>query len=449
MSITRLGTYSQIKGSSYKLPCKVVTSASISLSGGAPLIVDSYTLNINDRVLAVSQSTATQNGIYIVQDTGSGANGTWVRAVDFSLSDDIFQGAQVYISTGSAEKGSSYYLNTSDPITLDSTPLLFLKNANQGMNLIQENLYTITGSYQWTKPANAKIIYVVAVGGGGGGASGGAVTGTGVAGGAGGGGGGAVVMVTLPAIAFAATESVVVGAGGAGGIGSTRIGAGTNIATNGSTGSNGETSIFGEIVAPGGASGSYTVANNALGLGGAPPPVALPSITVSTTTGYTISSNQIVPIALSGPGGSGAATDKSPAAVPALTMSFFVPTGGGFGGNPGSTTVPENGGAGGFSSTSFGNIDGGSSGFDGVFTVVDGGSGNLVAPFFGTGGGGGFGSYRATGDANSSNGGDGSVGAGGGGGGTGRVGTNTSPNSAKGGNGGKGGDGVVFVYVYG
>jgi hypothetical protein len=125
MAITRLGTYSQIKGSSYKLPCKVVTSSSISLTGGAPLVVDGYTLATNDRVLAISQSTATQNGIYLVTTPGSGNNGTWVRAADFSLSDDAFQGTQVYITTGSVNRSSTYALITPDPIILDTTNLTF------------------------------------------------------------------------------------------------------------------------------------------------------------------------------------------------------------------------------------------------------------------------------------------------------------------------------------
>jgi hypothetical protein len=125
MAITRLGTYSQIKGSSYKLPCKVATSSSISLTGGAPLVVDGYTVATNDRVLAVSQSTATQNGIYVVQSTGSGANGTWVRAIDFSLDEDAFQGVQVFITSGSVNADKTYYLDTPDPITIDSTSLTF------------------------------------------------------------------------------------------------------------------------------------------------------------------------------------------------------------------------------------------------------------------------------------------------------------------------------------
>ena len=312
--------------------------------------------------------------------------------------------------------------------------------------LLSTQSYTTAGTFEWNKPNGAQIISVIVVGGGGGGASGAAAVGSGVAGGAGGGSGGGVVMVTLPASVFDVTESVVVGAGGKGGTGSVRIGAGANATTAGQNGFAGSDSSFGEITAPGGGSGSYTAANNALGLGGAPPNIT-PTITAdSAAAGYTIASNYTPLIAYSGPGGSGAATDKSPTAVAPLTMSTFVPTGGGYGGTPGSTTTDEAGSAGGFSNTSFGLISGGAGGTSGLITGSDG---SLVYLWFGTGGGGGFGDYAASGAALGSDGGSGSIGAGGGGGGSARNNTNTNPNSATSGDGGPGGTGAVIVYTYG
>ena len=90
--ITRIGTYSQIKGSSYKLPCKVATTASITLNGTQT--IDGVALSVGERVLVKNQSTASTNGIYIV------ASGAWGRAIDMSLSEDIFDGVQVFINSG-------------------------------------------------------------------------------------------------------------------------------------------------------------------------------------------------------------------------------------------------------------------------------------------------------------------------------------------------------------
>jgi len=90
--ITRIGTYSQIKGSSWKLPCRVATTGNITLSGLQT--IDGVSLVAGDRVLVRLQNTGSENGIYIV------ASGAWTRAVDMSLTEDAFDGVQVFINSG-------------------------------------------------------------------------------------------------------------------------------------------------------------------------------------------------------------------------------------------------------------------------------------------------------------------------------------------------------------
>ena len=90
--ITRAGTYSQIKGASVSSPCLVATTNSITLSGTQT--IDGVAVNVEDRVLVKNQSPGSDNGIYIVSD------GAWSRAVDMSLTIDVFQGLQVYINSG-------------------------------------------------------------------------------------------------------------------------------------------------------------------------------------------------------------------------------------------------------------------------------------------------------------------------------------------------------------
>ena len=104
--ITRIGTYSQIKGSSWKLPCLVAsTSGNITLSGTTT--IDGVSVSEGDRVLVTSQTDATKNGIYIVS-SGS----TWNRSVDFSLSTDVFSGALTYITSGNTNSGSLFVVST-------------------------------------------------------------------------------------------------------------------------------------------------------------------------------------------------------------------------------------------------------------------------------------------------------------------------------------------------
>jgi len=115
--ITRLGTYSQIKGGSYKIPCVVATTGAITLSGTQT--IDGIGVVAGDRVLVKNQGTASDNGIYIV------AAGAWSRAIDMSLNDDTYQGLQIYINSGTANGSKAFILTTANPITLGSTSLTF------------------------------------------------------------------------------------------------------------------------------------------------------------------------------------------------------------------------------------------------------------------------------------------------------------------------------------
>jgi len=117
MPITRIGTYAQIQGTSFKLPCKVATTAAITLSGTQT--IDGVAVVAGDRVLVKNQGTGADNGIYIV------AAGAWSRAVDMSTDDDVYQGLQTYINSGTANGGENFYLSTANPITLGVTSIAF------------------------------------------------------------------------------------------------------------------------------------------------------------------------------------------------------------------------------------------------------------------------------------------------------------------------------------
>lgn len=119
-----MGSYNQIKGSSYKLPCLLATTNDVNLLS-PPTTVDGITTTTNDRILVWKQTTSSQNGIYVV------GLGSWTRAVDFSLTDDVFNGTQVYVTQGTTNQGP-YYISTSNPITLDTTSLTFIKAITSG-----------------------------------------------------------------------------------------------------------------------------------------------------------------------------------------------------------------------------------------------------------------------------------------------------------------------------
>lgn len=108
--------------------------------------------------------------------------------------------------------------------------------------LIVPDVQVFTSNGTWTKPTGVTVVQVTAIGGGGGGGSGRRGATSTIRGGGSGGGGGQRVVVTMPASVCAATEAVVIGTGGAGGVPT-----GSND-TNGNPGITGTVTTFGGLV---------------------------------------------------------------------------------------------------------------------------------------------------------------------------------------------------------
>jgi len=120
---TRLDANDRLKGLSFKKPCIVATLENVNLTGSTN-VIDGVSLNLNDRILVINQIDQIDNGIYIVSNVGTGSDGVLLRANDFSTSDDIFAGINIYILSGDTYNDSYFILNTENPI-LDITPLFF------------------------------------------------------------------------------------------------------------------------------------------------------------------------------------------------------------------------------------------------------------------------------------------------------------------------------------
>lgn len=77
----------------------VLVASTGNLTLSSTQVVDGIAVSSCDRVLVKDQTTASENGIYIV-DTGD-----WSRAIDFDGAFDAYRGTFVYISTGTANGG--------------------------------------------------------------------------------------------------------------------------------------------------------------------------------------------------------------------------------------------------------------------------------------------------------------------------------------------------------
>lgn len=100
-----------------KGPCRVATTANITLSGLQT--IDGVTVVADDRVLVKDQTDATKNGIYYANTSA------WSRTPDFDGARDAVNGTLVIVREGATNKRSVWELTTADPVVIGTSALTF------------------------------------------------------------------------------------------------------------------------------------------------------------------------------------------------------------------------------------------------------------------------------------------------------------------------------------
>lgn len=97
------------------------------------LVLDGITVSVNDRVLVYTQTTQTQNGIYVVTNTGSGST-NWVltRSSDANTyaiksPNSLGEGDAIFVQEGATGAGETYVCNTTGTITFGTTNITFVQ----------------------------------------------------------------------------------------------------------------------------------------------------------------------------------------------------------------------------------------------------------------------------------------------------------------------------------
>lgn len=225
---------------------------------------DGIKLTATSSRIAISETSFLNNtgyGINIANANCSNNNITAVAFTNNTAGNINNSGTSTVISADDTAYAASWNGNLGTPTknavydkieTLTSTPVT--------------DVQTFDASGTWTKPANAKSVRIQLWGGGGGG--GGAGTPTNINGS--GGGGGAYVEAEFPASVFGATETVTIGAGGPGGIGSGNSGTIGGNTTFGSwlTAYGGGNGISGADVGGGGGGGNKSAGGAGSGTSG-------------------------------------------------------------------------------------------------------------------------------------------------------------------------------------
>lgn len=100
-----------------KLPCRVATTAAITLS--ALQSIDGVTVVAGDRVLVRAQADDADNGIYVA-DTGD-----WDRADDFDGNQDVVDGTLLSVLEGSTYSSTIWRTDATDPVNVGSDDIVF------------------------------------------------------------------------------------------------------------------------------------------------------------------------------------------------------------------------------------------------------------------------------------------------------------------------------------
>ena len=142
---------STLSGFGYKAPVRAATTVNITLSNTQT--VDNVALAAGDRVLVKNQSTASQNGIYIVK-----ASASWTRSVDLDAWSEV-PGAVVAVQEGDLNK-DTVWLSTANASggTIGST------NMPWGMIGVDQTGYGLTTQVLVGGGDNIKPVWTVATG---------------------------------------------------------------------------------------------------------------------------------------------------------------------------------------------------------------------------------------------------------------------------------------------
>lgn len=114
-----------VNGLDFKGSVRLASTADIPLTGGATLTVDGVAAANGNRILLKDNTAGAENGIYTV--AGIGSTYALTRATDADISAEVTAGMFVISTEGSTNADVAWVLSTNDPITLDTTALVFIQ----------------------------------------------------------------------------------------------------------------------------------------------------------------------------------------------------------------------------------------------------------------------------------------------------------------------------------
>lgn len=130
-----------IRGLDWKDSVRAASASDLTLTGPGATI-DGVTMVANDRFLAMGQTTASQNGIYV----WTGAATAATRAVDSDVNAEVTAGLATTVTEGTANGDKAFLLITNDPIVVGTTALAFAQLGGGGSAYTAGNGLLLSGS---------------------------------------------------------------------------------------------------------------------------------------------------------------------------------------------------------------------------------------------------------------------------------------------------------------
>lgn len=127
-----------VQGLDVKPSVRCATTGNITLSGTQT--IDGYTVAVGDLVLVKNQSTASQNGIYVV------ASGAWTRAVDADTWSELVS-AFAFVEKGTTQADTGWVCTIDPGGTLGTTSVTFSQFSSAGVTTAGAGLYASGNSF--------------------------------------------------------------------------------------------------------------------------------------------------------------------------------------------------------------------------------------------------------------------------------------------------------------
>lgn len=108
------------RGAKWKDPVRAASTANVTIASGLvnASSMDGVTLATGDRVLLKNQTTASENGIYVVAASGAAS-----RAADANTNGQLTPGSAVYVTEGTANGDKAFTITSDSAITLGTTAI--------------------------------------------------------------------------------------------------------------------------------------------------------------------------------------------------------------------------------------------------------------------------------------------------------------------------------------